>query len=90
MSLKNRLCSILKIRLIIFFYNKLFNTLIRQAGLTRENQVQGKNLKKKPVYQIFTCVSCVVESILRKYIHGMSSYQQWIRIPNLTVVFFSS
>lgn len=37
----------LKIRFIIFFYDKLFIPLKHQAGFTKANQVQGLKKKKK-------------------------------------------
>lgn len=78
----------LKIRFIIFFYDKLFIPLKHQAGFTKANRVQGlKTKKKKLCFSNFflAIVVFVVVSLLKK--HALLSHCGF-RSPTLFISFY--
>lgn len=79
----------LKIRFIIFFYDKLFIPLKHQAGFTKANQVQGLKTKKKKavLFKFLPCYSSFCCSVIIKETCPVVSL--WIQIPNIIYKFLS-
>lgn len=71
MSLKKQIISMLKTRVIIFFYNKFCTQTSSQFSLSKSGARQ-KTPKQKSCLPNLVVVVFVV-SVLRKHVHGVSS-----------------